>query len=344
MEFDKDYTLRVLKDILQIDSPSGYTKNVMKKIEKYANELDLSFSLTQKGNGIIDVPGKLSSKTIGVAVHVDTLGAMVRSIKDNGRLAFTKVGGPILPTIDSEICKIYTRDGRSYTGTFYSTSPGAHVYEDASKKARNEDNMEVILDEVVKNKDDVLALGIDNGDYICIDPKTVMTETGFVKSRFLDDKLSVAIILSVLKTFHDLHLQPHYHIQVLISTYEEVGHGMSYIPSEIDEMLVVDMGCVGKDLACDEYKVSICAQDSSGPYDYDMTTKLIQLAKKNHIDYAVDIYPMYSSDGSAALRGGHNIKVALIGSGIFASHGYERCHLDGIFNTVMLLSRYLLEN
>lgn len=341
MNFDKTYVLDLLKDILSTDSPSGFTHHVMDKIENYTLNLGYAFSKTQKGNGIIEILGEDSSKTIGISAHVDTLGAMVRSIKSDGRLAFTKVGGPILATLDSELCKIYTRDGKIYSGTFFSTTPAIHVYQEASTAPRQEETMEVILDEIVKSKEDTQKLGIANGDYICIDPKTVITENGFIKSRFLDDKLSVAIIFGVLKYFKDHNILPKYNIKVLISTFEEVGHGMAYIPNDITEMLAVDMGCIGKDLTCSEYDVSICAKDSSGPYDYEMTSKLVNLAKENNIQYAIDIYPSYSSDASAALRGGNNIKAALIGSGVFASHGYERSHYQGVENSMKLLTLYL---
>ncbi len=341
MNFDQNYVLNILQDILSIDSPSGYTKNVIEKIKHYASDLNLDCQINNKGNAIISLSGKDNSKTIGVCAHVDTLGAMVRSIKSDGKLSFTKIGGPILPTLDSEHCKICTRDNKIYTGTFYSTSPAAHVYSDAATSLRQEDTMEVIIDEIVKNKEDVIQLGINNGDYIFIDPKTIITDSGFIKSRFLDDKLSVAIIFGVLKYFKDTNIIPCHDIKVLISTYEEVGHGMASIPNNISEILAVDMGCIGKDLSCTEFDVSICAKDSSGPYDYQMTTKLINLAKQHHLSYAVDIYPFYSSDASAALRGGNDIKTALIGSGVFASHGYERTHYKGMENTMKLLTLYL---
>ena len=341
MEFDKKYTLDLLKEIMSVDSPSGYCKNVMKVIEREAKSLGYSFYTTPKGNGIFEVPGKDPSKTIGVCAHVDTLGCMVRSIKANGRLAFTRIGGPIPPTLDSENCRVRTRDGRVYNGTFFSISPAGHVYEDAKTLVRDETTMEVILDEVVHSKEDVEKLGIMNGDYICIDPKTIITDSGFIKSRFLDDKMSVAIIFGALKYMKDHNMVPNYNLKVMMSTYEEVGHGMAYIPEDIHELLAIDMGCIGKDLSCSEYNVSICAKDSAGPYDYDMTTKLINLAKEANLSYAVDIYPYYSSDASAALRGGMNIKAALIGSGIFASHGYERTHYQGVEASMNLLVLYL---
>lgn len=338
--FDLDYFKKILKEMMSIDSPSGFSDNIAKKIEEYALELGYPFSRNQKGNMMIEVPG-LDERTVGICAHVDTLGAMVRSIKDNGHLAFTPIGSPVLASIDSELCRIHSRDGKVYTGTFFSNHPSKHVYKQASQEVRQEETMEVILDEIVHNKEDVLKLGINNGDYICFDSKTVIAESGFIKSRFLDDKLSVAIIFTVLKYLKEKDIKPSHHLKVLISTYEEVGHGMSAIPQDIQELLAIDMGCIGDDLQCSEYQVSICAKDSSGPYDYHMVNGLIDLAKKYDIDYAVDIYPMYGSDVSAALRGGNDIKGALIGAGVFASHGYERTHQKAVLATMNLLMRYL---
>ncbi|MGL5647068.1 MAG: M20/M25/M40 family metallo-hydrolase, partial [Clostridium sp.] len=227
------------------------------------------------------------------------------------------------------------------TGTFLSTSPAAHVFEDSKSKPRDEKNMEIRIDEVVKNKEDVETLGINPGDFIFIDPKTVITESGFIKSRFIDDKGSVAALLSMLELIKRENIKLKYKTKILISVYEEVGHGSSYIPSDITELIAVDMGCIGDDLSCNEYQVSICAKDSSGPYDFNMTTALVNLAKENNIDYAVDIYPMYGSDVSAALRGGNDIRGALIGPGVHASHGMERTHYVAIENTIKLLIAYL---
>ena len=266
---------------------------------------------------------------------------MVRSITSNGNLKFTLLGGPIVPTLDAEYCKIRTREGKIYTGTFLSTSPACHVFDDASKKKRDADNMEVRIDEVVSSKEDVEALGIAPGDFIFIDPKTTITESGFIKSRFIDDKGSVTCLFSLMELLNRKKIKPSYKTKILISAYEEVGHGAAYLPEDICELLAVDMGCIGLDLSCTEMDVSICAKDSSGPYDYNMVTQLVNLAKENDISYAVDIYPFYGSDVSAALRGGNNIRGALIGPGVSASHGMERTHYSALENTVKLLYLYL---
>lgn len=340
---NKDYVVSFAKDLLSIDSPSGYTHKAISFVEKEAQTLGFPTSKSEKGNLLIFIKGNSSEKTIGYCAHCDTLGLMVRSIKANGTLALTKVGGPIVPTLDGEYCNIYTRDGRVYTGTILSTSPAIHVYPDAATKERTIDNMEVRIDEVVKSKEDVEKLGICNGDFVAYDPKVVVSDSGFIKSRFLDDKISVAALMGVLKEIKDQGLTPAYDTYFLMSTYEEVGHGMAWIPSEIKEMIAVDMGCIGLDLACSEYDVSICAKDSSGPYDYEMTSALISLAKEKKLPYAVDIYPQYGSDVSAALKSGNNIKGALIGPGVHASHGMERTHYNGLQATMELVLAYMMK-
>lgn len=341
MQVDKQYLLDTLKEIMAIDSPSGFCAGVIARIGEMAKELGYEFETTRKGCGVITVPGHRTERVTGLSAHVDTLGAMVRSVAEDGSLRFTRVGGPILPTLDGEYCRIITREGKVYTGTFLSQSPAGHVFSDSASRKRDEENMYVRLDEVVKKKDDTLALGIMAGDYICIDPKTVVTESGFVKSRFIDDKGSVACLMALLKLLRDENLKPAYTLKVFISVFEEVGHGASYIPEDIEELVAVDMGCVGSDLSCTEYDVSICAKDSGGPYSYDVTGRLMEAAKAQNVSYAVDIYPYYGSDVGAALQGGNDITGGLIGPGVHASHGMERTHYTALEGTVKLLVSYL---
>ncbi len=331
--------LELLKKIMNMPSPTGFTKNKITFIKEYCESLGYKATLNKKGNLLIHLAGK-SNYTIGLSAHVDTLGLMVRSVRNDGHLAFTPLGGPILPTYDGEYVKIHTRDNKVYTGTILSTSPSAHVYLDAKNKVRDEYNMYIRLDEVVYSKADTYKLGINNGDFVSIDPKFVLTDSGYIKTRFLDDLASVFILLEVLKYLKVNKITPQHNLEFIFSTFEEVGHGASSIP-HVDELLAIDMGCIGSDLSCTEEMVSICAKDSSGPYDYDMVNRLIELAKINNLKYAVDIYPFYGSDASSALRGGNDIKAALIGAGIAASHGMERTHIHGIENTFKLVLAYI---
>ena len=340
MNFPEKYMEDALLEILAIDSPSGFTAKVVAKLKSYVDDMGYENYLTNKGNLVVKASGQ-SDKNIGISAHVDTLGLVVRGYKSDGTLSLSQIGGPIMPTLDGEYCKLYTRCGKVYTGTILSNAHAAHVHSDVYELKRETKNMHVKLDEEVKSADDVKALGILPGDFICYDPKAVITQNGFIKSRFLDDKLSAAIILTTLKHFKDNKLTPAHNLCVVFSTDEEVGHGLCHLPWEVSEFLAVDMGCIGDDLSCTEYDVSICAKDSSGPYDYELTTRLINLAKSAGLSYAVDIYPNYSSDVSAARYAGHDIKGALIGPGVAASHGMERSHMKAVENAWKLLCLYL---
>jgi putative aminopeptidase FrvX len=330
---------KLLEQIISIDSPTGYCSKVINYLETVVKELGFNYTKNQKGNLIVSVEGK-SDYTVGLSAHVDTLGLMVRSINGDGTLKFTTLGGPLLNTYNAEYCKIYTREGKIYTGTILSTSPAVHVFPDSRSKDLKEDTMCVRLDEVVYSRSDTQKLGIQTGDIIAIDPKFEITPSGYVKTRFLDDKASAFLLLELLRYLKEQNITPENNLKLIFSTYEEVGFGASNIPN-INEMLAVDMGCIGLDLNCTEEQVSICAKDSGGPYDYDMTSKLIELAKANNISYAVDIYPFYSSDATASLRAGNDIKAALIGTGVAASHGMERTHKHGLENTFKLILGYL---
>ena len=339
MSFDYSRILKFGEKILSIPSPTGFTHNAVEFLLGECKKRNVSAFKDVNGNLIATIPGK-TDYTVGLAAHCDTLGAMVKYINGDGTLKFSRLGSPILPTYDGEYCYIFTRDGKRFTGTFLSNSPAVHVYGDAKTLPRNEDTMHVRIDEEVKCKEDVLKLGINNGDFIALDPKVVITESGFIKSRFLDDKISVALLFTLIDYLNENNIVPEYTIKIIITVHEEEGFGASYLP-KINELLAVDMGCVGKDLDGNEYKVSICAKDSGCPYNYDMTNKLIKLAKENNLDYAVDVFTYYSSDVITALKGGNNIKGALIGSGVAASHGMERTHIKGLINTFKLVLAYI---
>ena len=332
-----DFIAEQLKALTAIPSPSGYTKNATDYLIKLLQDMGYEPELSRKGNVFVTLGGE--GEPLVLAAHVDTLGAMVRSIKDNGRLRPTTLGGHVWSTADGENCTIHTRDGKVYTGVVLNTEPSAHV---ADKKVETlEENMEILLDEPVSTKAETLALGIQTGDIIAMDPRTVITESGYIKSRFLDDKLSASILLGIAKIVKDESLSFHRKVSLLFTVYEEVGHGGSFVPEDTTEMISVDMGCVGADLGCTERMVSICAKDSGGPYNYDLVTELSNIAKEEQLDYAIDVYPHYGSDVEATLHAGYDIRHGLIGPGVYASHNYERSHLDGVKNTFLLLTTYI---
>ena len=336
-----EFVKEIIPEIFLTDSPTGYNAAVNEKLIKILNKIGYEASILNKDTVFVKIKGKSSEKVVATSAHLDTLGLMVRSISADGKLNVTNVGGPIAATLNGEYCKIITRDDVVYTGTILSKAPAAHVYENSNTLPSNFDNLEVRIDEVVKTKDDVLKLGINNGDYVFIDPKTTITDSGFLKSRFIDDKGSVCAILGVLKELKDNNITPSYDTYVYFVHQEEVGHGASALAKEISEFVTVDMGCIGKDLAGNEYAVSICAKDSGGPYSYDLTNKLINLAKKENVNYVVDIFPFYGSDIGAAWRAGIDCKGALIGPGVHASHGMERTHFSALEETMKLLYLYL---
>lgn len=334
------YIINTIEKLVNIPSPSGYTKKVMEFVKAETESFGYSSEFCRKGGLIIAVNGK-GGDTLGLSAHVDTLGAMVRSISSEGMLRITLVGGYTMHSVEGAYCKIHTRDGRTYSGTILIKSPSVHSYDDARTIERTDRNMLVRIDEPVKSREDVLALGIDSGDYISFDANFQYTDNGFIKSRHLDDKASVAVLLGMLKEMSEGKLVPKRNLKLLISNYEEVGYGASWLPQDITEFLAVDMGAVGDDLNGSEFMVTICAKDSRGPYDYEMTNQLITLAKENRLDYVVDIFPHYGSDVSAALAGGNDIRGALIGQGVHASHGMERTHKGGLENTLKLLKVFV---
>ena len=337
----QEYMLGALKEIMAVDSPTGFSAAINQKLKNMLEEMGHVCVETNKRLIKVCVKGKSSAKKVALSAHVDTLGAMVRSITADGRIRFTRLGGPTLATYDGEYCKIYADGGKVYTGTFLSDSPSCHVYKDAATAERNENTMHVRLDEEVSCAKDVEKLGIRTGSVIALDTKTTVTESGYVKSRFLDDKAGSACLLTLLYIIQAEKVTPQYDTDFYFTNYEEVGHGAATVATDADELVAIDMGCIGADLACKETQVSICVKDSHGPYDYEMVEKLIALAKENNVDYAADVYPFYGSDVGAAWSAGADVKGGLIGPGVHASHGMERTHVKGMLATISLLVAYL---
>ncbi len=337
------YTELAVRQILRlsaIPSPSGFTQEVVAYLTAELKKMGFAPKLTRKKAVLCQLGGQ--GRPLVLAAHIDTLGAMIRSIKGNGRLRFTPIGGYAGGFVENENVTIHTRKGKTFSGTIHLVNAAAHTYKDTATLERNEANLEVVIDEIVKKEEDVLKLGIRPGDFISFDPRTVLTKSGFIKSRFLDDKASAGILLALAAMVKDGAVTLKRKTFVMFTTYEEVGHGASAgIPEETEEMISVDMGAVGDDLKTDEYKVSICAKDSGGPYDYEVTNGLIAVADRLKLDYAVDIYPYYDSDVEATLRAGFDLRHGLVGPGVFASHSYERTHSQGVDNTLKLLAGYV---
>lgn len=337
-----DFAWEKTAQLLAIDSPSGFTDRAAKWVCAEFQQMGFNAALTTKGGVLVDLGGSDTRDGLLLEAHADTLGGMVSQIKGTGCLKITNLGGMNANNAETENVRVYTRDGRVYEGTAQLHDPSIHVNGGYNDAKRGWDNVEIVLDEDVKTAADTQALGIQVGDIACFDPRTRRTATGYLKSRFLDDKLSVGILLGFAKYLKDNAITPARRVYAHITVYEEVGHGGSAsVPEGVTEAISVDMGCVGDGLTCTERQVSICAKDSGGPYSYQVVGKLIEAAKKTNADYAVDVYPHYGSDVEATLRSGCDIRHGLIGAGVFASHGYERSHINGVFNTLKVLCGYL---
>ena len=338
----RDHAMEKTMELLAIDSPSGYTEKAARWVRDEFITLGFDAVITTKGGVLADLGGRNDDDGLLLQAHTDTLGGMVAQIKSNGRIRITPLGGMNANNGEAENVRIYTRDSRVYEGTLQLIDASVHVNGDYSDKKRDFDSTEVVLDEDVRSAEDVRKLGIENGDIVAFDPRSRITSSGYIKSRFLDDKLSVGIILGLARYMKDSGAVPERHVYAHITVYEEVGHGGSAsVPSGVTESISVDMGCVGEGLECTERQVSICAKDSRGPYSYEVVGKLIDAAKREGADYAVDIYPHYGSDVEATLSAGSDIRHGLIGAGVYASHGYERSHADGVFNSIKVLKGYL---
>ena len=328
--------------LLAIDSPTGYTRAAADFVKQEFEALGFSAVRTNKGGVLIDLGGEDADDALLLEAHADTLGGMVAEIKGSGRLRIVNVGGMNANNAEAENCRIVTKFDGIYEGTLQLCDASIHVNDNYNDTSRKWKAMEVVLDEVVANADDVKKLGIGVGDFVCFEPRTRVTASGYIKSRFLDDKLSVGILLGFAKFLADRKLTPKRRVYVHITVYEEVGHGgAASVPQGVTEAISVDMGCVGEGLQCTERQVSICAMDSGGPYSYEVVSGLIAAAKREGADYAVDLYPHYGSDVEATLSAGHDLRHGLIGAGVYASHGYERSHRDGVCSTLKVLKGYL---
>ena len=328
---------QTLKELVEIDSPTGFTAQAETYTMNLLKNYGLSPYQTKKG-AVICKFGE--NPIIAISAHLDTLGAIVTGIKPNGTLSISPIGGLGLISFEGGYVRIRTLEDKVFNGTFLLNNPASHANKTTDTAIRSIDNMHIRLDEEVTSKNDVLALGIQVGDFVCFDPRYQELESGYIKSRFMDNKASCFVLFELARLLKEKNIS--LPIEFYFSNYEEVGHGGSSGFSEsINELLVLDMGVVGDQCEGSETHCSICAKDSTGPYDYSFRKELTLLARTNNIPHKVDIYPYYGSDGSAALRAGRDIKVGLIGPGVSASHGVERTHKKGIEATIALCMAYV---
>lgn len=341
---DREFLLQFLVELLNTPSPTGFAQQGIALTEKALGAFpELQLAHTRKGALVVTLPGSHAEAPRALTAHTDTLGAMVKEIKSNGRLQLTKIGGFAWNTVEGEGCRVFTQKGEVIRGAFLLNSASAHVYgKDVGELKREDDELEVRLDALTDSASETRLLGIEVGDFVAFDPRVELTN-GFVRSRHLDDKACVACLLAAVKALHDAGLQPEQTTTLLISNYEEVGHGAATgFPAGLEELVVVDMAAVGEGQTSDEFHATLCVKDSGGPYHHGLSQRLRQLAEQHEVPYKVDIYPYYGSDGEAFWRAGGDVAVALIGPGVDASHNYERTHTDALLATTNWVLAYLL--
>lgn len=340
---DTGFLLKSLEELVNTPSPVGYYAEMNPLLKQYAEKFDLPITFDHRSTAYITLEGQNPSKTILVGAHADTLGLMVRRIDSDGTLRVRNLGGINYCNLEGESVTVHTRSGKSYTGLICCQSHSVHVFADARTLERSEDTMMILLDEPVKNQEDVRALGIRHGDFVSIDPRFQVTKNGYIKSRFLDDKAAIACCFTMVKYMQENGLKPKYRTILAIPYNEEIGLGGTYVPPEVSEYAAVDIGLIGPDYDGNEYSVSICAKDNAAPYDYDLTNRMISYAEKAGCDYAVDVYFHYGTDANAAMRGGNNLRTTAFGMAVYCSHGMERTHLKGLEATTNLLLAYVLD-
>ncbi len=341
-----DYFTKFLVDLLNIASPTGFAEPAVAFVEKELSQYkQLELSRTRKGALVAKWDVKSDLPPVALTAHVDTLGAVVKEIKKNGRLRLSRIGGIQWPTIETEGVWIFAARGGQIRGSVLIDTASGHIYSGTGKETpRNDEHMEVRLDVRTTSKNETLQLGISVGDCVAFDPRVEVTHGGFIRSRFLDDKACVANLVAAIKSMTDAGLSPARTVYFHISNYEEVGHGASAgIPSDVAELVTVDMAVVGKGQASDEFSTTLCIKDGGGPYHFGLNNKMRALAEKHNIPYRTDVYTFYGSDGEAFWRAGGDVALALIGPGIDASHNYERAHMDGLNATTNWIMAYLLE-
>jgi putative aminopeptidase FrvX len=329
----------IMKKYLDIPSPSGFTKEAMEVAKKEFDQLGIESFYTKKGALIATIKGE-SKAAIAITAHMDTLGAMVKSITAEGELSFHRIGGGPWSAIEGENCQVFTRSGEVYRGSVIPTEASPHIHGLKSYEKREQNNMRVRLDEMVFNSDDVKSLGISVGDIIAMDTRTEFTDNGFIKTRYIDNKSAVAMVFVLARRFKET--PPKQTVHFILSNYEECGHGLSYVPDDVEELIAIDIAPVGFEQTSTEFAVTIAAKDQKTPYDYDFITRLVKTCEAHQIPYNVDVFNHYSSDASQYIYQGGDVRFACIGPGVEATHHYERTHMKSIDATIDLLYKYCL--
>ena len=341
---DLDYLRQTLTRLLQTPSPVGFTQRGSDLCVELLCEFDLPVEVGRKGIVTAQFAGRADSAPRAVTAHIDTLGAVVRAIKPNGRLQLSKLGNYSWNSLENASVTLTTDDGAEFVGVVLIANASHHLYSSGNGEVpRDAEHMELRLDAPARDADAVKQLGIRVGDVVAFDADPQWNHD-YIRARFLDDKALVACLLTAIKALRDANLQPAQNTTIHIPNYEEVGHGgATGISSDVHEMLALDVAIVGQGQNSDERSCTVCARDADGPYDPKMRRRLKRLAREFEIDLVTDTFPEYCSDGDALWKSGADARVALIGPGVDGTHGIERTHLDGLVATTEMVIAYLLD-
>lgn len=341
-KLNEQYCMEQFQKLLSIDSTTGLFREIQDYLAEEISRLGFPVTVSHKGGLIADLGGE--GNTLAVTAHVDDIGLMVRHINPNGTLNVCTVGGLYPFYTVTENVRVHTRDGKIFTGTVCRTPSSVHVTEEELRGTQGDfrKNVCVVLDEPVATADDTRALGIETGDIIALDPRFTVSN-GYIKSRFIDDKACAALLLAAMKEIKESHIKLPRHVLAYFSVYEEIGHGTSWLPEGVKDIVAIDIAPTGPDQTSDERKVSIFAKDSRYPYHWELTNELRVAAIRAGADYVMDVFtPHYGSDGDTSIAAGWDVRHAAIGPGTSNSHGYERTHIDALKNTYSLLLSYLV--
>ncbi|MBT8226947.1 MAG: osmoprotectant NAGGN system M42 family peptidase [Dactylosporangium sp.] len=345
LHLDLEFMQQVLLELMEIPSPSGRTDHVTQYVGERLSALGIPFIVTRRGAINAYVAGaRTTGADRAIVVHTDTIGGTVKRLKENGRLELKPIGTHSARFAEGAHVRIFTDDlNRVVTGQVLPLKASGHRYNDGvDLQGVSWAQVEVRVDERVEGIADLRALGIDVGDFVALMPNPVITPSGYVKSRHLDDKAGVAAVLTAFKAVIDAGMLPPVTAHLLVTCTEEIGHGASHgLDPDVAEIVSVDAAVVAPGQQSRETAATIAMADGTGPFDYHLTRRLASLATGYGIDAVRDVFDYYRSDVAAAVEAGAHARVALLGFGVDATHGHERTHLDGLRNVAQLLCLYL---
>ena len=345
LQIDLEYVKRLALELLAIPSIAGDCDEAMRRVGSEFEKYGIPVTETNKRALIGTWEGRDDQRQRLISAHVDTLGASVWQIKPNGRLRLYPIGGFDWRGFAGENCLVRTLEGKEYRGTLMPDHAARHVQTEVTmNEVHDREKVELRLDVDTASRETTQALGIHCGDLVFFDPRTEVTSEGYIKSRFLDDKVGVAVLFGAIKAMKERGMPLAHTSHFYISNYEEIGHGTPVIPPKAVEFLSVDIGVVAEESTSNERSVTILARDGAMPYDRQITRQLVELARRENIPFCVDTYMNYNSDASGSVKAGKDIRAACFGPGLEATHHYERTHVDSLDATTRLLVAYLGEN